>query len=226
MAFAPIRRTRFNQPSGDGIDWANPITSGLLDAWIPANMAASSVLGRKPVSSGSIGLTKGKYGIGAYGISNSIRYDVGKFGESGTFCFVAIMQFLRYTSTCSVVRRDGAFSPVQVANSTVRAVGWSPVATFDEYYTVPSGERLAVLIANRVSQSTENLYVNGSLTKTNTSFSGYGTTSNPLCFLGTESNLEMFTSADGAFFGGIAFNRALSDAEVKAISANPWQVFL
>lgn len=225
MGFVPFRRARLNQPSGEGIDWSNPITSGLLDAWIPANLTRSSVLGRKPVSSGAIGLTQGKYGVGAYGISNSIQYDVGRFGESGTFCFISIVQFLRYTNTCSIVRRDGAFIPVQVANAGVRAVGWSPVVTGDGYYVTPNGGRLAVLAANRVSQTTERLYIDGNLIRTSSGFSGYGSTSNPLCFLGTESNTEIFTSADGVFFGGIAFNRSLSDAEIKNISANPWQIF-
>lgn len=227
MGFVPIRRTRLNQPSGDGIDWSNPICSGLIDAWLPATMTASSVLGRKPVSTGAIGLTKGRYGVGAYGISKSIRYDIGKFGESGTFCFVTIVQFLRYSDTCSVVRRDGAVIPVQVANSGVRAVGWSPDDRFDdEYYHLPSGERTAVLVANRVSQSTEKLYVGGNLVTTNSSFTSYGTTANPLCFLGTESDTEIFTSADGVFFGAIAFSRALTDAEIRSLSANFWQVFL
>lgn len=226
MAFAPIRRTRLNQPTGEGIDWSNPICAGIIDAWLPTTMATSSVLGRKPISTGSISLSKGRYGIGASGISKSIRYDIGKFGESGTFCFVSIVQFRRYSNTCSVVRRDGAIIPVQVANSTVRGVGWSPAATLDTYYTSPSGEKLSILIANRVSQSTQKLYLDGILVNTNTSFTGYGTTTNPLCLLGTESDSEIFTSADGTFFGGIAFSRALTDAEILSISANPWQVFL
>jgi len=189
-------------------------------------MATSSVLGRKPTSFGSIGLTKGKFGVGAFGISKSISYDIGKFGEGGTFCFVALVHFLRYSNTCSVVRRDGAFAPVQVANNSVRCVGWSSIATSDEYYSAPSGERISVLVANRVSQSTEKLYRDGNLVLTNGAFSGYGATSNPLCFLGTEGDSEIFTAADGAFYGGIAFNRALTDAEVRSLSFNPWQIFL
>ena len=229
MGFVPLRRARLNQPNDGGqIDFSHPVAEKILDAWLPHSLTSRSAMGRKPtyVAPGGIGLAAGKFGVGAFGKNGSVRYDVGAFGESGTFAFLAIVIFLNYASTLSVVRRNGAFIPVQVANAGVRGVGWSPVATADEYYTVPSGERSAVLVANRISQSTQKLYRDGALVNTDSSFTGYGSTANPLCFLGTEADGEIFTATGGLFFGGIAFKEFLTDAELLALTANPWQVFL
>lgn len=220
-------RTSQPQIGPIALDVGNPLSRKTLDAFLPGQLLTRSLLGRKPtvVPSGGIGLQAGKYGVGAYGISGSVRYDVGSFGQSATFAFMTVALFRRYSATCSVVRRDGAMIPCQVAINTVRSVGWSPASTDLTYYTSPSGEKANVLITNRESQSTERLYVDGSLVASNTGFSGYGSTSNPLCFLGTEANGEIFTSADGLFFLGVAFNSSLSDAEIRSLSANPWQIF-
>ena len=224
-----LKRHWTKQPTGNvQIDWSNPIVRNrkLLDAWLPQSMASRSVLGRRPISSGQIGLKGGRFGLGAYGISKSIQYDVGEWGEAGPYCFVAICSFINYGSTCSLVRKNGAEIPVQIANNTVRSVGWSPVAIGDNFFGQPaSGQKHHVLIVNRKSVSTKKIYVDGALVLSNTGFSSYGATSNPLCFLGTESDLEIFTAADGLFYGGIAFSDALSDAERASISRNPWQVF-
>lgn len=226
MAFAPIRRTRLNQPSGEGIDFSHPSSAGILDAWSAPTLSAKSLMGRKPTSTGSVVLTPGKFGIGASAGSSSVKYNVGNWAQSGTFAFLAVVDFSGYGSTASVIRRDGAATPVQVANNSVRSVGWNPVAAFNEYYTTPSGFKADVLITNRVSSTTENLYVNRNLVNTYASFSGYGSTTNPLCFLGTETDGELFTSSLGKFYLGIAWNRALTEAEIISLSANPFQVLL
>jgi hypothetical protein len=222
-----LARPRNRQPQWAArIDERHPLGSAIIDAFLPGQLLVCSARGRKPtvIPSGGIGLQAGKFGIGAYGISGSVRYDVGSFAQSGTFAFMTVALFRRYSATCSVVRRDGAFIPCQVANSTVRSVGWNPVSPLLNYYSSPAGDKANVLITNRESQSTERLYVDGILTASNTGFSGYGSTSNPLCFLGTEANAEIFTSADGLFFLGVPFNRALTIAEIRSLSANPRQI--
>ena len=223
-----MSRTRTRQPQWAArIDERHPLASSIIDAFLPSQLLVCSARGRKPtvVPSGGIGLQGGKFGLGAYGIGGSVRYDVGSFAQSGAFAFMTVALFRRYSATCSVVRRDGALIPCQVANNTVRSVGWSPASTSLNYYSSPSGEKANVLITNRESQSTERLYVDGGLVASIIGLSGYGSTSNPLCFLGTESNGEIFTSADGLFFLGVPFNRALTVAEIRSLSANPWQIF-
>lgn len=221
-----LKRPRTKQPTGAAqIDWSNPITRGLLDAWLPGSMAHRSVLGRKPISTGPIGLRGDRFGVGAYGLANAVQYDVGEWSESGPYSFVAVCAFFSYGSTCSVVRKDGSEIPVQVANATVRSVGWSPVATLDNYYPQYTGPKNGVLVSNRESPAMKKMYVDGTLVATDSSFSAYGSTSNPLCFLGTESNSEIFTAGVGLFYGGIAFGRALTGPEIVSISKNPWQIF-
>jgi len=223
-----LARARTQQPQWAArIDERHPLASAIIDAFLPRQLLVCSARGRKPtvVPSGGIGLQAGKFGIGAYGISGSVRYDVGSFAQSGAFAFMTVALFRRYSATCSVVRRNSVLIPCQVANNTVRSVGWTPVSTNLNYYSSPSGEKANVLITNRESQSTERLHVDGNLVGSYTGLSGYGVSSNPLCFLGTEGDTELFTSADGLFFLGVSFNRALTIAEIRSLSANPWQIF-
>ena len=223
-----LARARTQQPQWAArIDERHPLASAIIDAFLPRQLLVCSARGRKPtvVPSGGIGLQAGKFGIGAYGISGSVRYDVDSFAQSGSFAFMTVALFRRYSATCSVVRHNNVLIPCQVANNTVRSVGWNPPSTNLNYYSSPSGEKANVLITNRESQSTERLYVDGSLVASNTGLSGYGVSSNPLCFLGTEGDTELFTSADGLFFLGVPFNRSLTVGEIRSLSANPWQIF-
>lgn len=225
MAFTPLRRQRLNMPNGDGLDESGQFASAIIDAFLPHQMATRSCRGRTPTSTGPIALSAGKFGVGASAISKSICYDIGKFGESGTFAFLTVAEFLSYGATLSVVRRDGSTIPCQVANNTVRAVGWSSLAASNYYFAQTPPAKKSVLISTRDSQSTERLFVDGNPVLTYSSFSGYGSTTKPLCLLGTETNTELFTSTYGKFYLGVAFNRKLSDMEIRSLSANPWQVF-
>lgn len=220
------------QPKGPTpIDWGNPITKGLLDAWLPGTFLVQSARGRRPLSVPSNGVEfgYGKYGLGASAVNGSIQYDVGPFAESGTFCVVTIAKF-NNADFASIVRRDGALTPVQTdgfggGTGNVRAVSWDPGIKFTNYTgSVPSPIDV-VLVCNRVSLSTQEIWTNGQLVNSRSDFAGYGTTANPLCFLGTEGNGELFNSSRGMLYGVIAFNRALSTSEILSISQDPWQIF-
>jgi len=223
-----VEEVRTTQPLGHvGINRNNRLGAKVFDAWNAPTLMMQSAMGRRPiVKPSSIGLTPGKFGIGAYGTSGSVRYDIGEHGEYGTHSFVAIVSTFSYTSSCSVVRKDGAYIPVQVANLHVRGVPWDPVDGGLNYVALnPSWTNHSVFIFNRVSQSTVNLIANGVQVASKTNLTGYGSTTNPLCFLGTESNEELFTINDGLFFCGIAFKEPLSSSDIVDITNNPWQIF-
>lgn len=225
-----IRKVRTRQPDRHvGINEAHPSAFKVLDAWLPQSMTSKSCRGRVPNAKVAADLSTGKFGVGISARSGgqSIKYNVGAWGESGSYAFLAICEFIDYTSTYSIVRRDGACSPAQISSgaATVRGIPWSPVDTGRNYFGSSPGIKRSVVIANRVSQSTFELWADGVKVSTTTALSGYGTTGNPLCFLGTESNVELATSNAAKFYGGIAFNKGLTDQEIIAFSKNPWQLF-
>ena len=224
------RRFRTSQPTRHvGINEAHPSAFKVLDGWLAHSMQFRSCRGRAPNAIVDAVLTKGLFGVGISAKSggSSIKYNVGAWGQSGSFAFLAVCEFIEYTSNYSIVRRDGACTPVQIAASIVRAVPWAPIDIGKYYFSAPpSGVKRVVLIANRVSQSTFELWSSeaGKVTTT-TALTGYGTTSNPLCFMGTESNTELATSSSAKFYGGVAFKKGLTDAEIKSFLQNPWQLF-
>lgn len=230
MPGALIRRVRTSQPTTHvGINDEHPSAFKILDGWLAHSMQVRSCRGRAPNAIVEAVLTKGRFGVGISSKSggSSIKYNVGAWGESGSYAFLAVCEFIEYTSTYSIVRRDGACTPVQIAASNVRAIPWSPIDTSKNYFgTSPSGVKLGVFIANRVSQSTFDLWSSeaGKVTTT-TALTGYGTTSNPLCFMGTESNTELATSSSVKFYGGVAFNKGLTDTEINSFLRNPWQLY-
>ena len=224
-----IRRVRDRQPTTHvGINEAHPSAFKILDGWLPQSMASQSCRGRSPNAKVAVDLSTGVFGVGVSAQSGgqSIKYNVGPWGESGSYAFLAVCEFIDYTSTYSVVRRDGACSPAQIYGSnTVRGIPWSPINTGLNYFSSYPGIKRSVIVANRVSQSTFDLWADGIKVNTTAALSGYGTTGNPLCFMGTESNTELATVGAAKFYGGVAFKKALVEAEVIAFSKNPWQLY-
>ena len=214
-------------PPGTKINWKNPITRGLYDAWLPQTLPFSSVLGRRPIVSAPITLSTCVRGISASAISGSIRYDIGGLFQSAPHAFLFVAEIRSVGSTASIIRQDGAFSPAQISNSNFRSVVWSPIDTGRYFYGYAPPQPFSdVFIANRLSTSTFELWrASAGLVSSTSSLSGYGSTANPLCFLGNESNGELATASVAGFIGGVAFGRGLSVSEILSLLANPWQIF-
>lgn len=222
----PRRTVRTSQPQQRcTIDWSNPITVGLLDAWLPQSMAVTSVLGRKPTSTAPLSFVQTVHGVGASATSGSIRYDVGEWAESGPHAFLIIADILSFSGTRSFARKDGAISPAQIANSTLRGVPWSPANGGLNYYSSPSAPKHGVYVANRPSLANYDNWVDCEKVSSTTALTGYGSTSNPLCFLGTETSGELVTSSIGRMFLSAIWSRGLTDKEICSLSSNPWQIF-
>ena len=227
MAVQLIRKVRDRQPQGHvGIDRNNKLGAKVFDAWNAPTLMQQSAMLRKPtVNPSSIGLKPGKFGLGAHATTGSVRYDIGEYGEAAPHAFAVILSAFNWSSTCSIVRKDGAFIPAQTALNTLRGVPWDPVDGGVYYYASPSGTKHSTVIFNRVSASTVNLIENGKQYASKTGLTGYGSTANPLCFLGDESDAELFTSTYGLFFAAVAFTTPLNESEILDFTANPWQIY-
>ena len=219
------KHTRTKQPkSGARIDIQNPLNLSILDAFNGPDFGIRSAFGRKPYSSAPVTLTGTKGGISASATTQAIVYDL-EWGESGPHSAIILASILDISSTVSFCWKSGTAVPLQIAGLDVRAVTWNSQTAANYKPTSSPTPTLDVFVFNRVSMSSLELWMNGSLVTTVTGLSSYGTTANRLAFLGSEGDLELCTSSKGSIALAALWNRGLSPLEVKKLSANPWQIF-
>ncbi len=228
-----IKSTRTSQPAGAvGIDWANPITRGLCTLYSPTGDSYNLVF--SPSLNTIVGNSKNEFGksvtaTGSVSPSPSQTEMLAPVTSSEWTLF-------------SLVKDDGPTSP---AGSFYAAWGlhnsgsdrihlslkqW-PTNSFGGDYrpyladvttpvSVGYGKRA---LSVTISSSSIYHYLDGSRVSTNTPSSSAAVT---LRFL------EVFSKAGGDITPSgsqnslmVAWSRALSDSEIKSLSANPWQIF-
>ncbi len=209
------------QPQGPvEIDWSNPLTSGLFDAWTAQTLAYQSALGRKPISSGAVGYTTGKFGIGVFATSASIRYERSALNLTLPHSCVALAT-VPANAQASYVRINNIFIPLQKWDADTRAAGADP-------WSIPvygTAAETAAFCAIRENNNSVAVYKNGAYVARTSSSSSYGTSAHPLCFLGTETNGELVNSSAGCLYSAALWSRALQLDEIAELAYNPWQIF-
>lgn len=221
MSSLILPRRFTQQPQGAvEIDWNNPLSIGLFDAWTGQTLAYQSALGRKPTSSGAVGYTTGKFGIGVFATSASIRYDRSAFNLTGPHSCVALAT-MPANAQASYVRINNIFVPLQKWNADTRAASADP-------WSIPvygTAAETAAFCAIRENNNSVAVYKNGAYVARTSSSSSYGTSAHPLCFLGTETNGELVTSSVGCLYSAALWSRALQPDEIAELASNPWQIF-
>lgn len=219
---------RSSQPQGPAlIDWSNPITKGLVFADAspgPSSFAFGS--GARSVI-GAPGNTVGKVGKGVLLSESTNAISYGKSGITGSnITVLAVYQLTAAPSGPS--RLFGNFS----ANNYGYA--FSPNSTNYRFVLGFSGASYVLtgssIVANKikidvgVSTSTVNSYwENGVRT--------VSPVSNPNWVPPTTTSLKIGADNGGVnaspckVFAVAVWNRVLSDAEIKSLSGNPWQIF-
>lgn len=235
MAFAPLRRTRLNQPSGDGIDWSNPITLGLVFAY---NVAAGieAVTGKPLHNTAGGARTLGLAGIATnpfYGYQNepanssdplALRYDL-------TILTAAVFAKQDAVENANVIfcRGNGSSTPgwgIGLHGGSYNGPFFS-VGTYTNLVPLGSGVTTDKYHLVTMSLDGSNLYGywDGNAVLT-TSYSGqayqYGG-GNRALIVGRNGQLQA-NQTHGALF--LLWNRILSNKEHAVLGANPWQVFL
>lgn len=233
MAFAPIRRTRFNQPSGDGIDWFNPLTRGLLFA--SANGMGDSVTGKLLTEINSPGkriLDRGTFS--SYLAASSQYKTLPIFPPStNAFSFFALVTFddtATQRAILTVTQLSSANRLVLYVGQTANKISLNSVdsgggsITATSSLSVTSGKTYAVGGTYSFSDGLQ-VFVNGELVGTG------GVSANGLSGITTLA-LGARYNASWGLFGNVAiacpcvWTRKLSAAEFRSLSCNPWQVFL
>jgi hypothetical protein len=221
---APVGRVRSvvtSQPQGRAqVDWGNPITRDLVFAHIGGDFsemlpvgAAIGVTskGRIDLLAGSGYLNKpGKVGSSVTlvsiaqrtGVSNQMLLSIGGAASSN----VLIALYLPGNAPAFFVRQD--------AGTFGQAIGGAASPT--DY---------AVYVGRQSSSVSRDVWVNGRLIATDSAAS-----LPPAVFTTFSIGSQYYNGANsgtgpiGVLFSA-AFNRALSDAEIKSLSNNPWQIF-
>lgn len=229
MANLILPSRRVVQPQGPvEIDWTNPLARGLVDAISAPRLGSkSAVRGTYPtaVNSGAP-VSVGSRGFGAYAPQSSgsskLSYLTVAVGPPFTFILV--------------------YDQVELPNTTLRTAGDWGISS-NGYVLAPNGTNFRALVSRAgtntslvgspvlvgakvdaiCADTTAAAYwENGVRTAYNAAHGGIDA---------SQGTLNLGAASDGAaasgarIYGAFVWNRALSDAEIRAVSENPWQLF-
>ena len=227
-----------------GIDWSNPITRGLKFAHNPSSGAINLVNGQRALNSTAQDVTVGKSGKRIQGESAGFQSEYSpngleSAGNSLTIFSVITAQTAQYLGSdgdCYLLStRDGSnngwsFGRYQATgggatgNLTRLALVLQNVAFYPETnYTIPSF--VDTPIALRVSGSTASYFSFGMKSSSDETVGTQLSSSGNLIHGGLGPYGTSYNRWLDRAYCTMAWNRALSDAEIRSISQNPWQIF-
>jgi len=211
-----------------GIDWSNPLASRCLGVYLPANNNSRSGNPSRTVSSFGIGDTFLR--TSSQHITIPLVRPVSLTGKGATLIGIVNSTNLA-NSQCSFALTDGSshFSVLfrgDQGGDPISAASWNAGASsFRQFVGAQYQPSVNYVVAITTDASGNfNVYINGVLS--GGSYSNNGTI--PSVNL---TKLEIAASngtgdyLTGSVFFATAFEGALSAAEIKSLSDNPWQIF-
>lgn len=214
-----------------GIDWSNPITKGLSSCFIPTS-EVEIITGAKDVSVSTKNpdkvFQKGKAFVTTNADTASIIFSVKGFSTAPITVFALasitdntsageIYAYGANTTYHTTIRKVGnVFGAVSNSNSGTPTVG-SVVAELGRPYSL--------VVTDPYTTNSFSLYVDGIIDGSpNTTGNRVSSSSSGISYAGS---MYQASAARGVnLFLGLSWTRILSDAEIKSISDNPWQIFL
>jgi len=238
MAFAPLRRTRLNQPNGEGIDWSNPLTNGL---WFLLGYGGGTprdcVTGRVMSKTGSPVISLGRYGQAINATGSSDNYLLSGMplipSTSGLTVSILCEVDAQNATRKRAIRLAGGASTIASIDYSdgsaqdylfgVQKVGATFTAQHGTVSPYPLGPKLLTLVQDAGSSSTIG-YENGTVqTGASTSVAGNLVASIDSIYL---TNSTSGFPLNGRLYFAAVWTRALLKSEVISLYSNPWQVFL
>lgn len=224
----PYRRRRLQQPQGmSSIDWSNPITRGLVYAFKPdgttrSNGAASPIRSAFLSSSGSdlIQITSAGLGFSSSGY-NALTHSLSRVAATASANLTQICVFTASNSSNSQFNLANLSSVGGATNGFFIGNGSSFCLKAD---TVPSAGAISssalsvgkVYVGAYTSKvGRQELFLNGISQGTTASATTHSQALNRFVSGANNNPIALF----------VTFSRVLSDAEIKALSDNPWQIF-
>jgi len=230
------RRTR--QPQYPvGIDWGNPVTRGLVFATAENNPTLDAVTGKLGSLSGTPPvLTPSTRGIAAKGVgtghySFGTRADIGPSGTDKITVFVLADNindtscsgmFVSKTETLYNFRLGVNSGPQQFAFGVASVAEVVMFPTSSMGALAPYGSRV-VPVAGVYDGANAAIFVDGLRRATVAKTGTFQAPGDAFSVLSRGDSGERLSGASVLFVA--IWNRALSDAEIKSLSDNPWQIF-
>lgn len=238
MGFVPLRRTRLNQPGGDGVDWSNPLSKGL---WFLAGMSGGmpfNCVSGKPMSkTGSPVTTIGKHGRALNATGSADNFVLTGMPpipvDSGlTIAILSEVDAQNITrkrpirlaagasSVASIDYADGGFQDYVFG---VQKVGASFTNQHGTVIPYPLGPRLLALVQEPAAPAT--LGYENAVLQTGAATQVAGNLVAPIDSIYLANSGSGFPLNGKLYFAAV-WTRALTQKELVALTANPWQVFL
>lgn len=232
------RKHRTRQPQGSpSVDWSNPLTRGLVSLIDPASGA--DLVATAPVTyNGTVNRPASRLGVA---VSASTNKGAGAVAGGATgvstgpltdFVFVAAYTAVGSGSTfiygCGTYDGGSNGCGIALEHGTI-SYRWGAVDIGSNLASslASSGEALpsegGFLVHSR-DGATHRLYRNGALRASVSGTSGNASATSKFVACNLVATAGTFSTTAPIALAG-RFNRALSDAEVEELSANPWQLF-
>lgn len=222
------RRTRTSQPKHTaGINWANPLTNGLVHAnnWVDYRDIVTNTFATKTGTSDITPSTSG-LGFDVTGLGNYVRNDAWTSGltkDAGTIVALWAPTDVTATGQYIVGFRNGTTGSRYYLRHNAGALifGWestlSNATTGVLQLNVPALASLSWGAANAPKA-----YLNGALVGTSTETA---LTNPTTAIAGSVAGATASSTGLGKHFLLLVYNRELSAEEHRALAANPWQIF-
>lgn len=231
-----FRFTRTSQPKQPvPIDWSNPITRGLVSAPVPA-LGIDAVSGKTLTAAGAATtIAPGLSGMKLLGTGSSVRYaDITPIVMTEWTAFVHMDGTTTLTDRfyCGVGNASanaplmgviaGNADGSKIRNWARTDAGPNTSAAVSTTRGVTDGKPHSA--ATTCTQTAISSYVDGVFDTTTAQVTGtYTATKFAVC--GNWRSGAIAAPTGNNVYVALLFNRALSDAEIKSLSGNPWQIF-
>ena len=225
-----LRVPRTSQPQGAGssrIDWSHPLTRGLVSAWSGAGngllITRAGVFKKQPDAPVASKITRYGESTGALATSlTQITLPAGSFVSTISGTRFALMRVNSATSQCiSASSATSGNLAFRVNNGDLQTVSVGVAVQLNVAAAVTNGELCAVAASVDQASLTHKIYKNGVLLGSNSS-GGISTAAGTPQILANGASTQQ---GDHGIALHLAYDRALSDAEIKSLSDNPWQIF-
>jgi hypothetical protein len=237
MGFAPFRRARLNQPSGDRVDWANPLSKGLwFLAGISGGIPHDCVTGRQMARTGSPVVTLGKHGraLNATGSTDNFYLTGMPLIPVDSGLTIALLSEVDAqnatrkrpvrlaagaTSVASIDYADGSVQDYIFGVQKVGSVFTNQHGTVAPY---PLGPKLLALVQEPAAPAT--LGYENAVLQTGTASTVAGNLVAPIDSIYLANSGSGFPLTGKLYFAAV-WTKALTQKELVALTANPWQLF-
>lgn len=249
MIYFPIRRSRLNQPSGDGIDWTNPLTEDLVVAY-NAGTHSDAYTNTKAADTGTVNKVIGGFGRGiSIGTTTSYASFVNQAANvTGDITIIVLCNIINTGSDSSAISKNNAnggpadpcpfdFGTTTGGSATLGQIrlarsnsGGYRVWRSSVIFNASTDIVLGVRQGSNISVS-PTFFLNGirDIGSTTSMYGGAGSGA-----AGSNSHtVKIANRGDTLTFwnGGpvhlaLVWKRQLTDREISIASANPWSLFL